>query len=101
MKISILGELNELKTCWVCGTPQNIHKHHIFGGPNRKISEKHGMTVNLCMEHHTGNNGVHFNKTLDLQLKQMAQRNFELLFGHDEFMKAIGRNYLDEMEVSA
>lgn len=90
----------EQKTCWVCGTTQNIHKHHIFGGPNRKISEKHGMTVNLCMEHHTGNCGVHFNKTLDLQLKQMAQKNFETLFGHDEFMKVIRRNYLDEMEVA-
>lgn len=83
------------RMCWVCCTTINIHKHHIFGGPNRKISEKHGMTVDLCMDHHTGPQGVHFNRQLDLQLKQMAQQNFEAIHGHEKFMRLIGRNYLE------
>lgn len=38
--------------------------------------------------------GVHFNKPLDLQIKQIAQREFEDTYGHDDFMKIFGKNYL-------
>lgn len=83
------------KNCWVCGSTYNIHKHHIFGGRNRKMSDKYDMTVNLCQNHHTGLNGVHFNKLLDIQLKQQFQTHFEALYGHEKFMKIFGRNYLE------
>ena len=39
--------------------------------------------------------GVHFNKALDNELKQIAQREFEDTYGHDAFIKIFGRNYLD------
>lgn len=39
--------------------------------------------------------GVHFDKALDLQLKQECQRRFEALYGHDTFMEVFGRNYLE------
>jgi hypothetical protein len=38
--------------------------------------------------------GVHFNKPLDTQLKQIAQREFEDTYGHDEFIRIFGKNYL-------
>lgn len=81
--------------CYVCGTTLNLHKHHVFGGANRKHSEKYGLTVWLCGRHHNmSEEGVHFNKALDLKLKTKYQKIFEDEHGHDEFMKIFGRNYL-------
>ena len=43
--------------------------------------------------------GVHFNKKLDLKLKQDCQRKFEETHSREEFLEIIGRNYLgDENE---
>ena len=84
------------KCCYVCGTTINLHCHHIFyGTSNRKQSEKHGMKVWLCQEHHTGNTGVHFNKFLDLYLKQKAQTHFESEIGtRNDFRKVFGKSWL-------
>lgn len=38
--------------------------------------------------------GVHFNKELDTQLKQIGQAAFEDTYIHDDFLKIFGRNYL-------
>ena len=79
----------------MCHTVGDLHKHHIFGGPNRKWSDKYGLWVWLCPKHHNMSDaGVHFNKPLDLQVKQIAQREFEDTYGHEEFMKIFGRSYL-------
>ena len=83
------------KECYVCGTTQNLHSHHIFGGPNRKWSEAYGLKVWLCAAHHNMSDaGVHFNKELDTQLKQIAQGVFEDTYLNDDFLKIFGRNYL-------
>jgi hypothetical protein len=85
------------KECFVCGTTYNLQDHHIlFGTANRKQSEKYGLKVWLCQEHHTGSRGVHFNKPLDLHLKKLAQEHFEAHIGaRNEFIRVFGRNYLD------
>lgn len=84
-----------MRECYVCKRTGGLHSHHVFGGPNRKHSEKHGMKVDLCGKHHNLSNlGVHFNPKLDLELKQVFQTIFEEQHGHDEFMKVFGRNYL-------
>lgn len=89
--------LQQKKECYVCGTTINLNDHHIFfGSANRKQSEKYGMKVWLCVEHHTGNSGVHFNKDLDRRLKQMAQKHFEQTHTRDEFRRIFGKNYLDD-----
>jgi hypothetical protein len=85
------------KYCLVCGTTHNLHSHHIFfGTANRKQSEKYGLKVWLCGYHHNmSNDGVHFNKHLDSQLKQMGQRHFEARYGNrEEFIKVFGKSYL-------
>lgn len=85
------------KECYVCHTTYNLQDHHIlFGTANRKQSEKYGLKVWLCREHHTGSRGVHFNKHLDLHLKKLAQEHFEGKIGaRNEFIRVFGRNYLD------
>lgn len=89
--------IQQEKECYVCGTTYNLHDHHIiYGTANRKQSEKHGLKVWLCQEHHTGASGVHFNKPLDLHLKKLAQKHFEAQIGaRNEFIRVFGRNYLD------
>lgn len=79
----------------MCHRTGVLHSHHIFGGPNRKWSEKYGLKIWLCPEHHNmSDNGVHFNKALDLQIKQIAQREFEDTYTREEFMRIFGKNYL-------
>lgn len=89
--------IQDKNVCWVCGTDFDLHTHHIYYGlKNRAVSDKNGFTVKLCAKHHnTSNQGVHFNRVLDLNLKQVCQQEFESQ-GHtrEEFVKLIGRNYL-------
>lgn len=83
------------KKCYICGTSNWIEKHHIFGGANRKNSEKYGLYVNLCHTHHNEPpNGVHHNRSNDIKLKQEGQRRFKKAYPNLDFLKIFGRNYL-------
>lgn len=86
------------KECWVCGTTQDIHEHHIiYGTANRKQSEKYGLKVWLCGKHHNlSNEGVHFNKELDRRLKVLAQQRFEEEYPNESFLRVFGRVYVAE-----
>lgn len=87
--------LSNERECYVCKTTLNLHKHHIFFGPNRQNSEKYGCWVYLCAWHHNMSNvGVHFNRLLDVELKREAQKRFEELHGHEKFMEVFGKNWL-------
>jgi hypothetical protein len=80
--------------CAVCGLPY-AHLHEIFyGTANRQISIANKFQVRLCMDHHTGQHGVHSNIVFDLSLKRQAQEEFEKTHTREEFLKLIGRNYL-------
>lgn len=94
MRKSIIVE--DLKHCLVCGTSFNIHIHHcIYGSANRKKSEKYGLIVPLCAKHHNmSNEGVHFNKELDMKLKQLAQKRFMEIYPNENFLDIFKRNYL-------
>ena len=60
-----------------------------------KNSERFGLKVFLCQEHHTGSCGVHFNRDFDLALKELAQRKFEAEYGdRNEFRSIFGKSYL-------
>lgn len=88
--------LQKNKECFVCRTTYGLHDHHIFyGTSNRKQSEKYGLKVWLCgADHNLSNMGVHFNKELDLELKQLAQRKFEETHTREEFRAVFGKNWL-------
>lgn len=83
------------RECLVCRTIDGLHVHHCFGAANRKHSEKHGLTVFLCYRHHNGSNySVHFNKMLDLKVKQLAQEAFEKTHTREEFRAIFGKSWL-------
>lgn len=84
------------KECFRCGTTLNLHRHHIFGGSRRKISERFGCWVYLCANHHNmTNNGIHFDKAFDTAMKQRCQRKWEQKWGsREDFIRMFGRSYL-------
>ena len=41
---SIIAEDKE-NSCFICGSCDRIEEHHIFGGPDRQVSEKYGLKV--------------------------------------------------------
>jgi hypothetical protein len=82
------------KKCYITGATTGLHKHHIFGGANRKLSEQYGLYVYLIPEYHTGDKGVHFNREFDLQLKREGQRKFEETHSREDFRRIFGKNYL-------
>lgn len=87
------------KCCYITGSDWNLHKHHIyFGSCMRDISDKHGFWVWLVPEYHnTSDEGVHCKNghALNMRLKQECQDAFEKEHSREEFMKIVGRNYLE------
>ena len=67
--------------CFLCGRITHTEEHHIFGGQNRKLSEKYGLKIQACPLCHRGDDGVHGHteKSKDLRhgLKMSGQLAFE------------------------
>lgn len=87
------------RSCKLCGSHTCIERHHVFGGANRKKSEKYGLVVDLCHNcHNEPPYGVHHNKDLMLVLKQFGQRKVMLKQGwsKEDFIREFGKNYLEE-----
>lgn len=85
----------DMDHCYFTGTAP-VERHHIFGGVNRKNSEKYGFVVPLRPDLHP--NGVYAGqsaKLIDLKLKTMAQEYFEREYGtRDDFRRIFGKSYL-------
>lgn len=85
---------DDLEHCILCGKPRE-HLHEIIYGKNRINSIKYNFVIPLCANHHTGKDGIHFNKNLDLYYKRLCQIYFENNIGsREEFTKIFRKNYL-------
>ena len=83
------------KRCYMSGSTSWLENHHIFGGANRKNSEKYGLTVYLCHKcHNEPPNGAHHNADTMRRLHEDGQRAFEKNHTREEFMRTFGRNYI-------
>jgi hypothetical protein len=72
-----------------------LEEHHIFGGPNRSLSEEYGLKVYLCRQHHIyGLEAVHQNAEIRRQLQAAGQRAFEEFYPEESFLDKFGRNYI-------
>ena len=86
--------IQDKEECWFC-KDTFVEEHHCFGGANRKFSEKYGLKVYLCHNHHNEPPfGVHFNKEAMDKIRRVAQAKFEETHTREEFMRIFGRNYL-------
>lgn len=90
-----------MRECWLCGANGGfdpLDKHHIFGGANRKKSEKYGLTVYLCHNscHIFGTESVHRNRETMQDLHRYGQRKAMKENGWDtgDFIREFGKNYL-------
>lgn len=95
MSKSILQEDDEI--CFLCGGWGACEWHHIFGGTNRRLSEKYGLKVRL---HHNCHNeppeGAHFNKEVMDYLHQIGQTKAMEYYrwSIDDFRGIFGKNYI-------
>lgn len=94
-------------TCYLCmklhgiyDRHTNLQEHHVMGGnPGRKLSERYGLKVYLCFQHHTYDGGpeaVHRNDEIRRELEADAQRAFEREHPDLKFREVFGRNALGE-----
>lgn len=96
---SILQE--DWDVCYLCGRnrtadPCGLEEHHVFGGSNRKFSEKYGLKIHICGErcHRNGPESVHRNRQVDLAVKAAGQETFEKEYSHEKFMEIFKKNYI-------
>ena len=89
------------KQCWLCGRNGNgdpLDRHHIFGGANRKKSERYGLVVYLCHFrcHEDGEFAAHRNAETMQLLHEYGQRKamHENGWSIDDFIREFGKNYL-------
>ena len=86
---------DDMDHCLFTGTAP-VERHHVFGGSNKKNSEKYGFIAPVRPDLHP--NGVFAGqsaKLVDLELKQRCQRYFEDHCGAlKDFISIFGRSYL-------
>ena len=90
-------------TCYLCvklhsdySEKQTQEHHALHGAGRRKLSEKYGLKVHLCLRHHTADGGpeaVHKNAETDLLIKKDAQEAFEKRWPALNFREIFGKNY--------
>lgn len=80
--------------CHICGRPAD-HIHHLIGGTaNRRLSDKYGLTVPLCVRCHQM---AHDDPKWNLALKRYGQKLWESKYGsRDEFIKIFGKSWEDK-----
>lgn len=89
--------LQDEKICYITGSTEDLHRHHIYAGSRRKISEREGFWCYLIGRlHNLSEDGVHGKngRELDLMLKRQCQAKYEETHTREEFLALIGRNYL-------
>lgn len=79
-----------------------LEEHHVFfGRALRKLSEKYGMKVYLCIFHHrTWKEAVHKNSRNNKMVQAYAQRMFEQKWPEKDFCSIFGKNYITDLETA-
>ena len=88
--------------CFLCGRNGNgdrLEEHHIFFGiANKKIADKHGLTVYLCGNrcHRLGEKSVHKNAVICRKLQAYAQKKAMKYYNWtiDDFRSFYGKSYI-------
>ena len=90
-----------MRCCFLCGRNgcgDPLEEHHVFGGANRKKSDKAKLVVDLCGHrcHRGGKNSVQKNGEVNRRLKAYFQGVYMERFNvsTSEFIKLFGKNYI-------
>lgn len=99
----------EDRTCYLCMKLHQdymervgLQEHHVvFGTANRKLSEKYGLKIYLCDEHHEhSDEAIHNNADIRQQICEDAQRIFEKHYPNLSFKEIFGINYISHTDIS-
>lgn len=90
---------DDMNTCYFQKRCDGIERHHVFGGPNRKKSEKYGFVIPLHYTLHPNGAGCELSheerKALDLFLKQVCERWYlENVGSIYDWIQEFGKSYL-------
>lgn len=89
--------------CFLCGRSRGadyygLDCHHVYGGANRKLSEKYGLKVYLCHTscHIFGKDSVHQNAKKNRLVQMIVQQRAMHHYGWSEqdFIRIFGKSYL-------
>ena len=90
-----------MRECFLCGRNgrgDRLERHHIFGGSNRKHSEKYGLVVDLCGErcHRNGEYSAHRNAEVAAYLHRYGQEKAmkEQGWTVEQFRDRFGKSYI-------
>ncbi len=93
------------RTCYLCmmlhgddSMKEVLQEHHVFrGNANREMSERYGLKVYLCLNHHlTSTEAVHRNRKVEILLWKEGKRAFQKKYPDIDFMKIFSRSYLTD-----
>lgn len=76
---------------------EGSHKHHVFGGANRKLSEQDGLFIYLPPElHNMSDKGIHFNKAFMDYAHSVGQIAWMQHYNKtkEDFIKKYGKSYI-------
>lgn len=79
--------------CFVCGSMRNLQIHHCIHGNKRRLADREGLTVHLCVacHHRLHSLGLH-----DGDLKRVAEMAWMRAnhAGEADFRALFGKSYL-------
>lgn len=85
------------KVCYLTGSYNGLHEHHVFGGPCRKISERYGLKIWLRADWHVNTDYCIHN---DRILRERVQKEIqEIAMQHygwslEEWIQIFGRSFI-------
>lgn len=84
------------KRCYITGDEWNLHEHHVFGGANRKNSERYGLKIYLRADwHNLEKYGIHndaaLNRRIKAEVQAIAMEYYD--WTTEDFIRIFGKNY--------
>lgn len=89
--------IQDERVCYITGRGDSLEEHHVYGGANRRLSEKYGLKIYLTTElHRDAQKGIHCNRELDLRIKAEVQEKAMEHYGWDieDFRYIFGKSYV-------
>lgn len=89
--------IQDEKVCYLTGRADHIEEHHVFGGINRKNSEKYGLKIYLTQDKHKFKKGsIHMDRELSDRVKAEVQKKAMEYYDWtvDEFRLIFGKSYI-------
>lgn len=84
------------RVCYITGRGDHLEEHHVFGGMNRRNSEKYGLKIYLTAEMHRGKCGIHQDRELADRIKAEVQQAAMEHYNWDitDFRLIFGKSYI-------